>query len=488
MRQLRLLALAAPALLLVPVVACEDSSSGSATPFTFEAGPGFEAGPTPEAGPLPADDAGVDAADVFVPPAPKGVTVTVLDDVLPKANVRVISQDATGAVLGDAKTDATGKLAIAAAPSMVTVLVTTSGAPSPVSFLAVADGDNLVVRIPPAVLSEQSPTGQYAITFTPGGAGQSVRANVYVGGTYGCQATSDDTSAPAPFTIDLFPTCLAASNTVFAQGTNGQFATDGFSFKKGVAAPVNANMPVNVTLPAWTTPGTTTLKATNIPGGSIQNTSSLYMIAGGASFQANAGTLGNLTSAGQDYVTATGFADAYQAVVRTHDDVGNFTVESSIVRRETTTAPATATLATFDFANSLPYITNAAVDTTTASRPVLTLTSDSPLTAADAGVVVLSWTTATQGNASWTFVVPASAAATFKAPALPTDAEAVTFTPVGGVGVDSVVFFEATQLPSYKEAKLLPISPRATLRLLDESVALPANGTVRLTTLAPPPS
>jgi hypothetical protein len=484
MRQLRLFALftsAVPALLLVPVVACEDSSSGSSAPFTFEAGPGFEAGPPPEAGPLPADDAGVDAADVFVPPAPKGVTVTVFDSLLPKANVRVISHDATGGVIGDTKTDATGKVTIAAAPSMVTVLATRFGSPSPVTFFAVADGDNLSVQIPP-IPPDVAATQHYSVTFTPGIQGQSTQAQVYVGGN-SCGNSTGDTSTP--LLVDVYPECLRATNAILGDGSNSDGTRDGYSFLKNVAAPA-ANSTSNVTLSAWAAPGTVTLKATNLPGGSISNTGELWMIANGASFIAPSlpGNSG-IGGAGVAFQTATGFADAYQSYVNTVDDESG-RVESSIVRREAVPVGANATLPDVDFTNALPYITATSISTL-AGRPTVTLTSDQPLTGTDGGVVVLSALNSSENDVAWTFVLPASAAAMFKAPALPTDPDAITFTPSGNADIDSVAFFEATQIPSYKETKLIPVVPRVTLGLLDPSTPLPINGTVRITTWAPQP-
>lgn len=487
MRQLRLLALLGPALLLiVPVVACEDSSSSSPQ-FTFEAGPGFEAGPPAEAGPIP-DGGEVDAADVFVPPAPKGVHVTVIDGVLPKADVRVISQDATGAVIAEAKTDATGKLTIATAPSMVTVLVTSNSAPTPVSYLGVADGDNLLVRLPPSLASQPSPVGQYTVSFTPGVQGQSLNATVFVGGSNGCTGSSNDTMT-TPAGVTLFSTCLGAANAILAVGMNGSSIVDGFAFKKGVAPPASPQVPVAVDLPAWTAPGATTLTATNLPSVAAATLGNLYMIANGASFSAGtgAGSFAGGLNGGLTFATATGFAEAYQSVVHSTDDAAA-RVDTAFIRREATAAPASVTLPNFDFTNALPYITAAAVDVTTAARPIVTLTSDKPLTAADGGVVVLTWSTASATapvTATWTFVVPASAAATFKAPALPVDTDALTFTPTGPVNVERAAFFEATQLPGYKETKSLPIVPRATPDLLDTQLPLPVDGTVRLTTWAP---
>jgi hypothetical protein len=304
----------------------------------------------------------------------------------------------------------------------------------------------------------------------------------------GCGGNGSDSSAP--ILVDLYPYCVGATNAILADGQDGNGGRVGFAFKKGVLTPAAPTPAVDVMLGAWTAPGTTTLTASHTPSGAASDSGSLYMIANGESFPA-ADLLGSLTGGGQSFATATGFAEAYQSIIRSRDDVSD-QVESSFIRRETTAAPATATLADFDFTNSLPYITGTSVDTTTAARPIVNLTIDvdKPIAVADGGVVVVTWITGgvtAQTTATWTFVVPASSAATFKAPALPTDVDALTFTPTGAVNVDRAAFFEATQLPSYKEAKLIPITPRATPDLISGSIALPINGTVRFTSWAPRP-
>jgi hypothetical protein len=472
MRQLRVLALLAPALLLA--VACESSSSPSATPFTFEAGPGFEAGPPAEAGPL--EDGGVDAADVFVPPAPKGVTVTVVDGLTPKAAVRVILQDATGAVIGDAKTDATGKLTIATAPSIVTVLSTKGPSPSAVSYFGVADGDNLLVQT--AVPGNPLPIGQYSVTFTPPAVAPIPNANVTAGGS--CLGTTTDTSAPV--VVPLSASCVGAANAVLADGSDINGARLGYAFKKGLATPA-ANATDGVVLGAWTVPGTTTLSATNRPAGTTILNGDLYAVTNGAAFSFNG--IGSLDGAGLVFATPTGFADAYQSFVRATQFSNLSISRTSFIRREATTAPAAANLTAFDFGTSLPYITATSVDTTVAARPSVTLTSGA-LTTADGGAVVLAWfSTSADTTAYWTFVLPASAAATFKAPALPADTAAADFTPVGAVSVENAAFFEATLVPGYKETKALPIAPRSPIDLLGGAVPLPAVGTVRVTSWAP---
>jgi hypothetical protein len=476
MRQLRLLALLAPALLLLPVVACEDSSSSPAAAFTFEAGPGFEAGPPAEAGPLP-DGGGADAdVDAFVPPVvPKGVSVTVVDALLVgKANVRVISHDATGAVIGDQKTDATGKLTIATAPSAVTVLTTTGSSVTPVTYFAVADGDKLVVRLQSGVLVDPSPVGQYSVTFTPPAVAPVPTATVVVGN--GCGGSSPDTSMP--LVVALYPSCIGAANAVLASGfdVNGGFA--GFAFKKGVAKPA-ASATDPVTLPGWAAAGQTTLDAVNRPAGANSLSGSLYMIANGAAFQANGS--GALGDGGQSYATATGFAEAYQSFVR----AGSFAMgasDTAIVRRSATTAPASLALPNIDMAAALPFITATAVDSTTPARPSVTITSGA-LTAADGGFASITWLDATDSLGTWTFVLPASATATFKVPALPADAAA--FAPLAPTNVQSVVFVEATQIPSYTEIKALPVTPRAQTGIVDGSIPLPIDGTARITTWGP---
>jgi hypothetical protein len=467
MRHLRLLALLAPALLLP--TACENSSSSPSAPFTFEAGPGFEAGPSPEAGPL--EDAGTDAPVVVPPPA--GVTVTVVQDLTPQAGVRVLSQDATGAVIGDQQTDATGKLTIATAPSMVTVLATRAGTPTPVTYFSVAAGDNLLVRVAPLLVSEQAPTAHYSVVFVAPAAGTISTTDVLVNGR--CGNSGDPANA---LVVDLYPNCIQAANAILALGFDLNGGRAGFAFKKGVAPPA-ANATDSALLGAWAAPGQTALTASNRPSGALSLSSALLMIANGAAFVApSAG--GSLDDGGAKFSTATGFSDAYQSMVSADDDVANANVRTQFIRREAVTlAPAD-----FDFSTALPFVTDAKLDATSPARPTITVTSGS-LGAVDAGAVSFSWSTAMNTLATWTFVLPASAAATFKAPALPADA--LPFVPTASATVDNVVFFEATQLPGYKEAKALPVMPTSTFALLDSTLPLPANGTVRVTSWAPVP-
>ena len=471
MRSLRRLALLAPALFLLPI-ACEDSSSSSGGTFTQEAGPGFEAGPTttPDAGPLP-DGA---LPDTFVPPS--GVTVTVLDGATPKMGVRVISHDAAGLVTGQAATDATGKVKLATAPSMVTVLSTRGTEPAAVTFAGVTDGDNLRV-VGPATLAA---AGAYDVTFVAGDP-LITNANIFSvqGPSAGASTCAGEGSAPdATIHVPLFADCLAAKNSLLTTASN-LGGLIGFGFKKDLTPPAGMST-VAVSLPAFTAPGTTTVKASNLPGGTVDT--SLLAIANGQAKTLPGSTGGVLDGAGLDFPTPTAFAEAYQTAI----SAGASSALRTLVRRAATTAPASTTLPTIDFATALPIISNANVAAPTPARPDITVVTAAPaaLATADAGVLRISWfLPAVDGSVSWTFVVPPSTT-TFKVPALPADAP--DFTPTTDTfRVTDVTFFDASQLPSYQAAKALPVAPGFGLDFIDSTRPLPSDGTLRISHVTP---
>lgn len=471
MRHLRLLALLAPVALL-PIVACEDSSgSSSGAVFSPEAGPGFEAGPTPEAGPLP------DGALPDTSTAPLGVTVTVSDGSTPQKNVRVIFHDASGLVTGQALTDVAGKVTVAIAPSMVTVLQKDSGQrPAVVTFVGVTDGDKL--KVVSGGLSGNA--GAYDVTFTGGGVVANA-SNFFVQAGNGCSANAN--VVDAALSVPLFTDCVAAKNAVLATASNGAGVL-GFGFVKNVDAPVAAAT-VAVGPLAFIAPGSTNVKATNLPSaGGVSSNAALSAISSGQAFGLSNYT-GTLGGAGLDFATPTGFADAYQTVVRATQVAFSFG-ETALVRREATTAPATGALATFDFATALPFITDVTATQAVPARPDVTLTSGNAATlaTADAGIVRVSWfASAVDSSASWTIVVPPSTTS-FKFPALPADA--TEFEPVtNSFAVDSATFFDASQLPNYGAAKLLPIKPAFGLDFVESNRVLPAAGTLRVSRFTP---
>jgi hypothetical protein len=468
MRHLRLLALVAPALLF-PIIACEDSSGTSGGVFNPEAGPGFEAGPTPDAGPLP-DGAVPDTSPVL------GVTVTVFDVSTPKKDVRVIFHDASGLVTGQALTDIAGKVTVAIAPSMVTVLQKdASQRPANVSFAGVADGDNLKV----VNGGLNGPVGAYSVTFT-GGAVIANASNFFVQAGNGCFGGTDAVDGTA--NVPLFSDCIGPNDSVLATASNGGPVL-GFGFAKNVPAPIAAaTVPVGPL--AFTASGTTNVKATNLPSAAgVSSGATLSAISGGQGFGLSYYT-GTVGGAGLDFATPTGFADAYQTAVKATDVSINY-AETALVRREATTAPASATLAAFDFSTALPFITNVTASQAVPARPDITMTSANAaaLATSDAAVVKISWFASLDTSGSWTVMVPPSTTS-FKFPALPADATA--FEPLAaGFAVETVTFFDASQLPNYGAAKLLPIQPTFGVDFALSTRILPAAGTLRVSTILP---
>jgi hypothetical protein len=468
MRNLRLVAFLAPALLLA--AACEDSSSSSGGTFTPEGGAEFEAGLPSEAGPPP--DAGADA-DAAV--APKGVTVMVVAGLAPKPDARVLAHDATGAVVADLKTDATGKVTLATAPSMVTVLTQyglgSSASFEPLTYVGVVDGDNLVVDATDPYVDTSTAAGSYTVSFAAPFAGATdydVRIGASCGGA---------TSTPAnPLTVAVTSTCVGAQNAIFATASNAGSPL-AYGFVKGAAKPaVGGALAVGPI--TFVAKGTTTVKATNLAAGD-SGYGNLFAIANGTSFYTSS-IGGTLEGAGLDFSTATGFADAYQSTVTAqHYDNGG-TQARTFVRRETTVAPATESLAAFDFATALPAVTNVTYANATVERPEVTVTSAAPMAAADGAVAVIGWYISNgeqSQNGRWTILLPPSTS-TFKVPALPPGLDP-GFVPNANSYVYEVSFVEASQVPGYKELKSLPASP-AGWSLLDASRPLPAAGTLRV--------
>lgn len=483
MRKLRVMAFVAPSLLLL-VGACEDSGSSSGSPFTvpeggvFETGPGFDAGLLDGASADSAADAAIDA-----PIVPKGVAVAVIDGdtSLPKSNVRVVFHDATGAVVGQTTTNALGRATAAAAPSMVTVLTTSFGTQAGnITFTSVAEGDNLVVALRNNI-NEPAPVGFFSVTFgDPNGIAATANSIGVVGGNgSGVPSCTGFSRAVAQSAgVSLYPNCLAAQNAVLATAAlDGNVL--GLAFTKTAAKPA-MGATVNVGPLAFAAPGKTTLKATNLPWPrTVLKRSGLLAIASNQAVDMSSFASGTIEDAvkGVEYRTATGFADAYQALVGT-DTFGSVQQSRDIVQRVATTAPAAFAFPSVDFSTALPLIDNVVVAAPVV-RPAITVTSATAFTGKGAGVVSFGWSNpAGNTGGTWTFVVPGNITAV-KAPALPSDATA--FTPAGSTFPDSAIYFDATQITSYAAAKLLPVSPRVGSDVSNTSRALPSAGTLRVT-------
>lgn len=466
MRSLRLLALVLPGAVLPSVlIACEDSGSSSGGTLALpEAGPGFEAGTIPDSSITPPPpEAGPDVA-------PKGVSVTVIQQGAPLQNIRIIAHDASGAVIGDVKTGATGKASFAAAPSMVTVLDTVFGGPVALTYLGVADGDALIVTRPDP--PPGNVVGTYDVTVFPFGPASEFALSV---GGDNCGAFTTMPFSGIPIPVDLYPQCLSATNAVLLHASNG--GNHWYDFKKGVAKPaMGARVAVG---PMNVASGSTAKLDGAVPAGTNVSTE-LRSVVGDFAFFTGGG-VGAFGDGGVVYPIATGFADAYQSRVVAQKTAAGPAIAKGFVRRELAPASTTPTL-TFDLTQSLPFLSNATLAGAVPARSDVTLTAESSLASADGGMVSLEWSVpggVTQSR-QWMFVVPPSTT-TFKLPALPADAPG--HTPGANLAIASVAFVEASQLSGYAQLKALPLPITSNVPFVadDTSKALPATGTVKVT-------
>lgn len=477
MRRFHLALLSAP-LLLVPFLACEDTTSSSSGTVSFPEGGGFEAGPTPEGGPIP--EAGTDAPiDNFVPPKGAKVTVTKLGVV--QADIRVIAHDATGAVIGDVKTNASGVVSFAAAPSMITVLTRLQGAsPAAITYLGVADGDALSVAIP--AFGGQPPV---FAKFT-------ATASVVAGATNYTFNTGDSCLGFAgptggPITYDLYPYCLNAQNAVLAAAfQDGSLL--GYGFKKNQAKPASGAT-VDVGTITIGGKGTLTMTSPNQPPNTFVD-AELRSIANSAGYF-TANPSGAFDDGGYTFPIATGFAESYQSLLTARNQQGSPS-SKGFLRREASNNTATQSL-TYDFSTALPFITDGVVSGAVPARSDVTITAAASLAATDGGIIRLRWNLpgGVIPQPQWSFVVPPGTT-TLKVPALPNDADANPYLPLAGTTVKDVVFVESTLIPGYAQVKALPLSSDGEPPTgIDVSTPLPLNGTVKITTwnryIIPPP-
>ena len=437
------------------VYACENDEVGGSG-ASFDGGTGFDASTTEPDGGAPTDAQAPDATA-------SGVVVNVRTAGVPVANVAVLFHDAAGAVTGQAKSDAAGRVAIDPAPAMVTVVGSASGAPTALlTYLGVANGDVLNIEIPPTP-TEVPSVGAFDVTFTaPTPTAPSYEAHV----NGDCIQTASDLTAA--IRVALYPSCVRPNNLLLGVATDVSGVPLQFAFKKGEAAPA-AGQTRAVQLPAWAAPQTTVVTAVNVPPGASAD-ASFSMIAEGAVFQVGYPT-GAMNEGGMTYRWPSGFVDATSAKVVVRPANGN---ASQILAKRA--APTTITA--FDFSLALPALTD--VKAQGATRPDVTIAAAQPLSAADGVVVALDWSFLDASEnfvvRRWTFVVPPTQTA-FKVPALPS--ELASFAPTNPTVSAAAGAFDADAVLGYAQAKSLPLPVAGPPPQLDENAVLPANGTLR---------
>lgn len=446
-----------------PLFACDDGNTSQPPSFDIDAGD-FDTG-TPQTPDAAAPvDSGVDAT-------PRGIIVNAIRGRQPMANVRVLFHDAQGAVIGDQRTDATGRTTRAEAPSMVTV-ITENGVNGMrlLTYLGVEDGDVLTARI---ALVEDAALGQFNVSY-PAHDG-SVGYDISAADT--CSNWRTETLGILP----MYSDCVGATAAHVLVRAESGGGVHHYSFAKGLTAPAGG-AEVNVpTLPAFTASLPITLSATGIPVDSTIYSGTLAVLDGLPYFTGFSD--GSLTEGGETWAFPNGFADAIQTYALTFSYEAEEPFGQAVVRRDA--APTAATSVAFDWATALPRLTSftATPSAATPQRPTIAVGPATATTGIDGGYLQFEWGVTPEGTEDmvypqWTFVVPPGTTS-LQPPVLPPDfTQAPTAT--SELWTIDAAFVEATHLPGYAQLKTLPVPVSGYVMNDLIRRPLPANGVLRL--------
>ncbi len=496
MQSRRIALFALPLVLSFYQVACVDDPTPTPTGPTTDSGvvdagvhdSGHDATVVADAGAdaQPLSDAGVDAPpDASV----AGVTVSVTSSTGPSANVLVVYGDSSGAVLATETTSAAGLAShVVPAGSQVTVLLGAAPQLRLTTILAVAPGDTLTVVDDTS--ASQGFTGSLQIESIPPSA--PVGTALFVASIGSC--SSELGSAPA--TVSLQGDCVSKGHfPVLLEALDDSAKPIGFAFLKSGDLATDGGIP-SVAIPApWVTTTTKqSVTTTNVPADLTVSTGYSEVTAG-VSLQSSrlAGGAALVPDVTSDFVEHLGYPDFVQREVGVQRSVpgGGRSVTAIAERAAPPSADGTST---YDLATLLPNITGVTLDRTSVTRPLVTFTSASPLTAADGAIARLTFRqTDDAGQPAtviWTIVAPASATS-IATPLLPAAAAAWTPSDQAQFEAPSLAFVDATFVAGYPAARagFGTIDPTANLsRNITTNVIppLPVAGTLRISGYTPP--
>ncbi len=422
----------------------------------------------------------VDAAhDAPVEAGPQPVVIVVGGAAGFEAGVPVVWGDASGAVVAQTTTDATGKAAtLLPNVASVTVVMGTALATAPYTVLGVTPGQTILVvdrtsvtglaplmaNVPAVPTTPAFDAGTPAFRAQAGGCGLTGALPIafsllgpnlaYGNGALPCVGlgpAGPSFGAVFPMVVDAF------------DGTTGSPLGFAYARSNGITSPDDAGL-LDVTLPStWSTASADqTLYATNLPDGGLPPTFAFSEVVDGIlsplSLQAALPGDGG-TPLGMVH-THPGFADRVQAEAFFSRIAAVSLVGTALV--SSGPPPTTAGSMTFDAAPvaSEPAFTGGTTDQTNPAQPVISWT----LARGDLGqmtgvVVVTSWNARLDGGATqtgnWTIVSPGTSASSVQIPALP--ASLVGFTPAAGAVLTETIYAVdgQTALPSY--ASMLPM-------------------------------
>lgn len=422
--------------------------------------------------------------DASVDAGPLPVKVLVLRGGLPEPNVSVVFQDASGGVVETKTTAADGTASrLVDAGTMVTVALGGGAQRRLLTVLGVKPGD-VLTAIDDPVEAFRFDAVTAAVPANP-----PTSASTFQSHAGACTSLQTQTG-PTSFNVSP-PSCEQHGKfPVLTLALDSASLPVGFAFKKGNTLAVDGGTTQVTGLSAWAMPGTVALTATNA---SASNVFLGYTeIADGVPYStatqgpAVAGTLA------RTFATYPGYADAVQlsagqtALVGTR---GAFTANTSIAKRSTPPAAATASI---DLAQLLPAFTDLVDDLTDAARPAETLSFATAPTGADGLVVQMAWSVNTDSGlqfGQWIVVAPPTTTVV-KAPALPPSLAAWAPNASSTFDMPSALLLDSDALAGYDALRPVAASfpaPNAFAPTIVLVPPLPVNGTVRISSITPAP-
>ncbi|HEY2516442.1 MAG TPA: hypothetical protein VGI39_36480, partial [Polyangiaceae bacterium] len=498
------------ALAFVCLAGCITNSNGSESDDAGITIPGYDAGPTPvidsstpphdATAPVDATNpADVSIPDTSTPPAdvqpdttPAPVSMTVLDPAsqLPVAGIPIVFSDATGAVLASATTTANGTATnVMPAGGMVTVVLGTTTNPQLVTIVGVEPGDSLT-----ALNLGSTPISQLDILGFPAGPPPQASNFEFFAGACGSQAPSP------PLLFEVDPACqLRGQTSIVVQPLDANGAPLAqFAVAKGIPlldAGIDeaGGVPFSFGDAGYTNLATTEiLFANGVPSTGFTSDANGYLILteliGGLPLQNSTSfVLSQVDASTSNPFTAHGnVAEAVQGEAQITDYTNGGTARTAIASRGP--APADGGAAALDMSQLLPVFGGVAtVDSTDATRPILSWGSDAGAPAGiDGAYAGVGWY-GTGQNGTWLFVVPPTATSV-KAPALPDTLSAYGPNVEAGTPyfpLTGAAYVEGTFIANYAQLRATFASLPTPLVNGNQATnvvpPLPVDGTMRIT-------
>jgi hypothetical protein len=440
----------------------------------------------------PVGDAGTDAP---VDAAPQPLVLHVTQNGAPESGVAVVFQDATGNVLSNTTTDATGSVSqLVTAGSQVTVIMGTATLPNVVTVQAVEPGDVLTflddaqaVTIPSEYLDVTLPAETWdaasATTYLYAGrCGASAGSEIYI--TAGCESNGT-------YPLLAYAQDTSGQEIAYTYQANNALVPDG-------GVPDGGVVPVTVSQP-WLTPtATQSLTTSALPlladGGaaSVNLTYTYAEVSGGVPVSllpTTSTTDGGVVT--DVFPIHTGFGDFVQTTAQARL-LGSSNAESVVIGGTRGAPPAGSASAAYDL-SALPLFLTAGVDRSDAGVATdMSWTTAAPLTSAAGIVSALQWSYypgdgGPNVNGTWTIVSPSSATSAVL-PSLP--APLASWGPVQGSGYNQlprVAAIQSSLIPGYAalRAQFANVSLFASGNWQATLPLLPANGTILVSVIYP---